>query len=98
MNQQSRRPHSRLQARLNQQSRHISPRVKTSSTKKPAEAGFLDAIVRALSDLGFELGQCVEQVGDKAVIGYLEDRCVFVLVDRNDHLGVFHAGQVLDRA
>src|SRR5690606_34948379 len=37
-------------------------------------------------------------VGDPAVVGDLEDRGVGVLVDRDDHLGVLHPGQVLDGA
>jgi hypothetical protein len=39
-----------------------------------------------------------EQISHQAVISHLEDRRFFVLVDRNDHFGVFHTGQMLDRA
>ena len=40
----------------------------------------------------------LEQVADDAVLGDVEDRCVFVLVDGDDDLGIGHAGQVLDGA
>ena len=45
-----------------------------------------------------QLRYSFEQVSDQTVIGYLEDRRFFILVDRNDHFGIFHTGQVLDRA
>ena len=35
------------------------------------------------------------EVGDKAIVGDLEDRRLLVLVDRNDDLGVLHAGKVV---
>ncbi len=47
------------------------------------------------SPLHFRQG--FEQVGDEAVVGDLEDRCLLVLVDRDDDLRVLHAGQMLDR-
>jgi len=40
----------------------------------------------------------LEQVADQAEIGDLEDRCVLVLVDGDDDLGILHARQVLNRA
>src|SRR5690606_11928182 len=46
--------------------------------------------------LASQLRYRLEQVGNQAVVGNLEDRRFFVLVDRHDHLGVLHAGQVLD--
>src|ERR1051326_1175479 len=52
----------------------------------------------ALAELLGELGKRLEQVGDQAVIRNLEDRGLFVLVDGDDHLGVLHAGEVLDGA
>src|SRR5690606_1115939 len=48
------------------------------------------------SDELFELRHDLEQIAYQAVVGHLEDRRFFVLVDRNDHLGVLHARQVLD--
>src|SRR5487761_1525987 len=39
-----------------------------------------------------------EQIADQAVIGHLEEWRFFVLVDRDDDLGIFHAGEMLDRA
>src|SRR5882762_4279351 len=49
-------------------------------------------------DLGGELRDHIEKITDDAVIRHFEDRRVFVLVDRDDHLGRAHAGEVLDRA
>ena len=53
---------------------------------------------RTLSNGGLKLRHGLEEVGDEAVVGDLEDRRLLVLVDRDDDLGVLHAGQVLDRA
>ena len=49
------------------------------------------------SELFGQLRHCLEQVGDQADIGNLEDRRVLVLVDRDDGLGILHPGKVLDR-
>src|SRR3954468_7337153 len=38
------------------------------------------------------------KVGDQPVVGDLENRRLLVLVDRHDHLGVLHAGEMLNRA
>ncbi|MDB5743549.1 MAG: hypothetical protein JWR68_1864, partial [Polaromonas sp.] len=38
-----------------------------------------------------------EEVRLQAVVGHGEDGRLRVLVDRHDHLGVLHPGQVLDR-
>jgi hypothetical protein len=40
----------------------------------------------------------LEEVADEAVVGDLEDRGFFVLVDGDDDLRVLHAGEVLDGA
>lgn len=40
----------------------------------------------------------LEQVGDKAVVGHLEDGRLRVLVDGHNRLAVLHARQVLDGA
>src|SRR6202011_5218327 len=45
-----------------------------------------------------ELRRDLEQVADDAVVGDLEDRRLFVLVDRDDRLRGLHAGAVLDRS
>jgi len=50
------------------------------------------------SELFGQLRHCLEQVGDQADIGNLEDRRVLVLVDRDDGLGILHPREVLDRA
>src|SRR5580704_13248859 len=54
-------------------------------------------LLAELGELGRKLRQGLVQVGDETVIGDLEDRRLFVLVDRHDDLGVLHAGEVLDR-
>src|SRR5499426_1198068 len=51
-----------------------------------------------LGEFLLELGQGLEQVGDQAVVGDLEDRGFLVLVDGDDDFGILHAGQVLDGA
>src|SRR5271169_5640743 len=44
-----------------------------------------------------ELGQHLEEIADQAIVGDLEDRRFFVLVDGDDDLRVLHAGEMLDR-
>src|SRR5262245_56202961 len=43
-----------------------------------------------------ELGQGLIEVRHQSVVSDLKDRCLFVLVDRHDHLRILHAGKVLD--
>src|SRR5262245_38118865 len=50
-----------------------------------------------LLQLGDELRNGLEEVGDEAVIRDLENRRVGVLVDRDDRLRPLHSSQVLDR-
>src|SRR5262245_48779426 len=51
-----------------------------------------------LAELDSELRQRLVEIGHEAVIGNLKDRCVRVLVDGHDNLGILHAGKMLDRA
>ena len=39
----------------------------------------------------------LEQVPDDPVVGHLEDRRIWILVDRDDGLRPFHADEMLDR-
>ena len=66
--------------------------------KKPDQKAGLFISEAAGLDQLLQLRDGFEQVRHQAVIGHLEDRRFFVLVDRNDHFGVFHTGQMLDRA
>src|SRR5665213_671944 len=45
-----------------------------------------------------QFGNRLIQIRDQTVIGDLEDRRVLILVDRDDHLGILHASEMLDRA
>src|SRR6266571_448118 len=49
------------------------------------------------TDLFGELGDDLEQITHDAVVGHLEYRRVFVLVDGDDHFRRPHAGEMLDR-
>ena len=51
-----------------------------------------------LAEFVGELRQRLEEIGDQAVIGDLEDRRLLVLVDGDDDLGILHAGEMLDGA
>src|SRR4051812_16316302 len=51
-----------------------------------------------LAELLGEFRQCLVEVGHQPIIGHLEDRRFLVLVDRHDHLGILHAGEMLDGA
>ena len=57
-----------------------------------------DPIDPALVNSSSSSGQDREEVADEAVIGDLEDRRFLVLVDRDDDLGILHAGEMLDGA
>src|SRR4029077_18328440 len=52
--------------------------------------------IPCLLQLGVELRQDGEQIADEAIVGDLEDWSLGILVDRDDHLGILHAGEVLD--
>src|SRR5580658_408261 len=52
----------------------------------------------ALGKLRIELWHDLEQVADDAVVGDLEDRRLFILVDGDDHFRILHPGKVLDGA
>src|ERR1700727_1301055 len=74
----------------------------TKSPRHPERAGAFgsasgNSALASLDCLG-ELRRDLEQVADHAVIGDLEDRRLFVLVDRDDRLRGLHAGAVLDRS
>src|SRR5262245_50558201 len=58
----------------------------------------IDTTSRApLAELLGELRQRLEQIGNEAVVRDLKDRRLLVLVDGDDHLGILHAGEMLDR-
>src|ERR1700687_5242876 len=61
-------------------------------------AGFQSSLLSELAELLGQLGNRLIQIRDQAVIGNLENRRVLILVDRDDHLGILHAGEMLDRA
>ena len=50
-----------------------------------------------LADQGIELRYGTEQIRDETIVSNLEDRCIGIFVDRDDHLAVLHTGKVLDR-
>src|SRR5882672_1427322 len=50
-----------------------------------------------LAELRRQFRQRLVEIGDQPEVGDLEDRRLFVLVDRHDDLRVLHAGQMLDR-
>ena len=52
----------------------------------------------SLLDLVHELRDGVKEVGLQPIVGDLEEGRLGVLVDDGDHLGVLHAGHVLDGA
>src|SRR5664279_1755191 len=53
--------------------------------------------LRELAERLGQFGNRLIEVGNQAIIGDLEDRGVLILVDRHDHLGILHAGEMLDR-
>src|ERR1700746_1494393 len=55
-----------------------------------------ERILRGSADQSLDLRNDLKQVADQAVIGHLEDRCLAVLVDRDDGARILDAGQVLD--
>src|SRR3990172_8270265 len=74
----------------------LTAKFMTESPSVP-EPLFCPRAVACLLQLGFELRQSLEEVGYEAIVRDLEDRRLAILVDRDDDLGILHAGKVLDR-
>ncbi|MNJ73792.1 hypothetical protein D3C77_706330 [compost metagenome] len=43
-----------------------------------------------------QLGNGLKQIRYQTVIRYLKDRCLFILVNRNNNLGILHTRQMLN--
>src|SRR6185295_2904194 len=69
-------------------------RAREKDVQTPAGSRFFLARLERRNQLRYGL----EQVRDQAVIGDLEDRGLWILVDGHDCLRALHAGDVLDRA
>src|SRR6185437_3588 len=69
------------------------PVHETTGAPAPSKTSALN-----LSELVRKLRQRGIEVRHQAVIGDLEDRRLLVLIDSNNHLGVFHPGQMLNRS
>src|SRR5260370_7259533 len=69
------------------------PSRAANSSRRPTWRSRMQAL-----DLRGEFRDHVEKITDDSIVRHLEDRCVFVLVDRHNHLGRPHASEVLDRA
>src|SRR5262245_56400927 len=54
--------------------------------------------IACLLELDIEFRKDGKKIAYEAVVGDLEDRRVGILVDGDDHLGIFHAGEMLDGA
>src|SRR5919201_379763 len=78
--------------------RHVAVQIKWAECLRPPRPLHISASLPLKSKSLFELRQDLEEVADKTIVGDLEDRRLLVLVDGDDHLGVLHAGQMLDRA
>src|SRR5215467_14576760 len=61
---------------------------------RPVELSLLSELTECLGQFGDHL----VEIRDQAIIGDLENRRVLVLVDRDDHLGVLHPGEMLNCA
>src|SRR5262252_8095646 len=61
---------------------------------RPVELSLLSELTECLGQFGDHL----VEIRDQAIIGDLENRRVLILVDRDDHLGVLHAGEMLNCA
>src|SRR5262245_20401899 len=72
----------------------FAPRTMSSIVIPHSPAGS----IACLFQLGVELGQDREQIADEAIVGNLEDWGLGILVDRDDYLGILHAGEMLDGA
>src|SRR5664279_4640365 len=71
--------------------------AKTPARIRPA-VSLLAKLLAKLAEFLGQLRNRLIEIRDQAVIGDLEDRRVLILVDRHDHLGILHAGEMLDRA
>jgi len=64
----------------------LSRTARTPERKLAFTPGSVINLPQVLLDCGLQIRQDVEQIGNKAVIRYLEDRRFLVLVDRNNDL------------
>src|SRR5579863_3668963 len=80
-------------------SSHWCPLIANVGSKTPPDPYlFSVALFSEFADRLGEFRDHLIQIGNQAVIRNLEDRRILVLVDRNDDLGILHAGEMLDRA
>ena len=61
-------------------------------------AGHPKNMYELLAQLFGQLWHDFKKITDKAEVSHLEDRGLFILVDRNNHFGIFHASQMLNGA
>src|SRR5258706_14269674 len=74
------------------------PATAATSVKAAKPGIATDIAFMASTQGGRQFLHELEQVADEPVVGDAEDRCLRVLVDRDDHLRILHAGEVLDGA
>jgi hypothetical protein len=77
-------------ARSISRARHVGN--DTSKTQAPKSSTL------HLSQFFREFRQGLVEVGHEPVVGHLENRRLFILVDGDDHLGILHTGQMLNGA
>src|ERR1700730_2511189 len=59
---------------------------------------FGSSLLSELTERFGQFGNRLIEIRDQTVIGDLENRRILILVDRDDHLGILHSGEMLDRA
>ena len=71
----------------------VEDKVATSDRPELTSAGIVVSGGRGVGSEGD-----FKKITDKAEVSHLEDRSLFILVDRNNHFGIFHASQMLNGA
>src|SRR5258705_5270196 len=78
--------------------RSARPPIPYNTGRSPLPRLFQSSLLSEFAERFGQFGNRLIEIGDQTVIGDLEDRRILVLVDRDDHLGVLHAGEMLNRA
>src|SRR5258706_7210080 len=68
------------------------PAPTTMTSKPDCDIACSDNLIAEGGQFVVHFRQCLEQVGDQTIVGDLENRRLFVLVDRGDDLRILHAG------
>src|SRR5882762_1772819 len=78
--------------------RSARPPIPYNTGRSPLTRLFQSSLLSEFAERLGQFGNRLVEIRDQTVIGDLENRRILILVDRDDHLGILHAREMLDRA